>query len=40
MVRHRQLVKAARFILVSGKCFDYKREKKEGGREKEPRVYI
>lgn len=33
MVRHRQQVKAARFILVSGKCFDSKRgKKKEGGR--------
>lgn len=31
MVRHRQLVKAARFILASGKCFDSKKEKKEGG---------
>lgn len=39
MVRHHQQVKAAGFILVSGKCFDSKREKKEGGR-KEPRVYI
>lgn len=32
MVRQRQQVKAARFILVSGKCFDSKRGK-NGGRE-------